>query len=260
MRLSASTIAFSKLPIEQACERIARLGFEGVDIWSAYTGCRHLDDVQTRLGPVGLKKLLARNGLALYAFSVYVGGYPRYAELLGRAGGGVAVTGSAGPCSAPDMVPRLKSFLEDLKPQLELAERYNSYLAIENHGQSLLDSIDSLKAFVDLNRSSRLGIALAPYHIQARGERVPDAIIAAGPQLLFFYAWQYDPVMSVKQLPGLGPADCAPWLAALAQVEYRGYVNPFLHDQPPPDPTSAALARSRDYLKACCRKSASARP
>ena len=57
--------------------------------------------------------------------------------------------------------------------------------------------------------------------------------------------------MSVKQLPGLGPADCAPWMAALAKIQYRGYVNPFLHDQPPPDQTSQALAKSRDYLKDC---------
>ena len=51
MRLSASSIAFSGLPIEQACQRIARLGFEGIDIWSAHAGCPHLDDVQRRLGP-----------------------------------------------------------------------------------------------------------------------------------------------------------------------------------------------------------------
>ncbi len=78
---------------------------------------------------------------------------------------------------------------------------------------------------------------------------MPAAITAAGPRLLFFYAWQYDPAMSVKQLPGYGPADCTPWLAALARVNYRGYVNPFLHDEPPPDQAFAALARSRDYLR-----------
>ena len=33
MKLSTSTIQFSSLPIEQACERIAGLGFEGIDIW-----------------------------------------------------------------------------------------------------------------------------------------------------------------------------------------------------------------------------------
>lgn len=254
MRLSASTIAFSALPIEKACERIAGLGFEGVDIWSAYTGCPHLDDVQKRLGPDGLREILARNKLTLFAFSVYIGGYPKYAELLGRAGGSVAVAGSAGPCEPKELVPRMKSFLEGLKPQLELAEKHGSHLAIENHGATLLDSVDSLKAFTDLNRSGRLGIALAPFHIQARGESVPAAIAAAGTQLFYFYAWQYDPAMSLKQLPGIGPTDCAPWIAALAQARYRGFVNPFLHDQPPPDETAEALARSRDYLKQCFRR------
>jgi hypothetical protein len=43
-------------------------------------------------------------------------------------------------------------------------------------------------------------------------------------------------------------------MAALAKIQYRGYVNPFLHDQPPPDPTALALGKSRDYLKGCCRQ------
>jgi sugar phosphate isomerase/epimerase len=254
MKLSASSIAFARLPIEQACERIAGLGFEAIDIWSAHAGCPHLDDVQTRLGPDGLRALLERRKLSLYAFSVYAGGYPRYAELLGKAGGGVAITGSAAPCDPNELRPRMRSFLEALKPQIELAEKYDSHLAIENHGQALLDSIDSIRAFVDLNTSPRLGLALAPFHIQARGESVPEAIRAAGPSLRFFYAWQHDPAMSVRQLPGLGPTDCAPWLAALAQVEYRAYVNPFLHDEPAPDEAASALARSRDYLRECYRK------
>jgi len=254
LRLSASSIAFSRLPIEHACERIARLGFEGIDIWSAHAGCPHLDDIQKRLGAEGLKALLARHKLDLFAISVYAGGYPRYAELLGKAGGGVAVTGSSGPSAPGELVPRMRAFLEGTKPLAELAEKNRSYLAIENHGGSLLDSIDSIRAFVDLNKSPRLGIALAPFHLQARGESVSEAILAAGPQLLFFYAWQHDPAMSVKQLPGLGPADCAPWLTALARIPYRGYVNPFLHNEPPPDQAAAALGKSREYLKDCHRK------
>jgi len=97
-------------------------------------------------------------------------------------------------------------------------------------------------------------MARAPFHIQARGESVSDAIRAAGSSLLFFYAWQYDPRMTTGQLPGHGPADFTPWLAGLARVSFRGYVNPFLHSEPPPDATFAALAQSRDYLNACHRK------
>ena len=246
LRLSASSINFSRLPIEAACRRIAELGFEAVDIWSAHAGCPHLDDVQKRLGASGLRELLDSVKLKLYAFSVYSGGYPRYAELLGQCGGGVAVRGSAGPCDPAELVPKMKAFLESLQPELELAEKYDSYLAVENHGYAILDSCDSLKAFTDLNRHPRLGIALAPYHIQARGEDVAEAVRICGRQLLYFYAWQKAEGMG--QLPGHGPSDFTPWLAALRSVDYRWYVNPFMHDEPEPEVMAAALTRSRNYL------------
>lgn len=252
MRLSTSSIHFMQLPIEQACERIAKLGFEAIDIWSAHQGCPHLDDVAERLGPDGLKKLLARHRLKLFAVSVYKGGYERYAELLGAAEGGVAVRGSAPACEPEELTARMRKFIKDLKPLAELAEKHNSYLAIENHGGALLCSLDSLKAFVDINTSPRLGIALAPYHIQTLKASVPEAIRICDRQLFFFYAWQHYP--GPKQLPGIGPTDMTPWIRALAGIRYRGYVNPFMHGHPEPDVITANLAISRDYLMACYEK------
>ncbi|UCC98083.1 MAG: sugar phosphate isomerase/epimerase [Phycisphaerales bacterium] len=247
MRLSTSSIHFMGLPIEQACERIAQLGFEAIDIWSAHQGCPHLDDVAARLGPEGLKELLAKHKLELFAFSVYKGGYARYAELLGKAGGGVAVQGSAPACKPEELTVRMRKFIEKLKPLVELAERHDSYLAIENHGNALLCSLDSLRAFVDANASPRLGIALAPYHIQTLKASVPEAIRICGRQLKFFYAWQHYP--ACEQLPGVGPTDMTPWLQALADIQYAGYVNPFMHGDPELDVISANLAKARDYLK-----------
>jgi sugar phosphate isomerase/epimerase len=252
MRLSTSSIHFMQMPIEQACERIAKLGFEAIDIWSAHEGCPHLDDVAKRLGAEGLKELLAEHKLKLFAFSVYKGGYARYAELLGKAGGGVAVRGSAPPCKPEELAVRMRKFIEELKPLVELAEQHNSYLAIENHGGALLCEMDSLKAFVDMNTSPRLGIALAPYHIQALKASVPEAIGICGKQLLFFYAWQHYP--GPEQLPGVGPTDMTPWIQALADIRYRGYVNPFMHGHPEADVMADNLAKSRDYLKDCFKK------
>jgi sugar phosphate isomerase/epimerase len=252
LRQSCSSINFTSLTVEQACERIAALGFEAVDLWSAYVGCPHLDDVQKRLGADGLKALLQKHKLQLCAFSVYVGGYRRYAELLGNAGGGVAVRGSAGPVKPEELTAKMKGFLESLKPDLELCEKHNSFLAIENHGNALLDSIDSFKAFTDLNRHPRLGLALAPYHLQARGASVPEAIEVSGQQLLFFYAWQK--ADGLKQLPGHGPADFVPMLRALAKIRYPRFVNPFMHHEPAPDAMTPALAKARDHLADCAKK------
>jgi sugar phosphate isomerase/epimerase len=252
MRLSTSSIHFMELPIEQACERISQLGFKAIDIWSAHEGCPHLDDVAKRLGAEGLKKLLEKHKLKLFAFSVYRGGYERYAELLGKAGGGVAVRGSGPACKPEELTARMRQFIEKLKPLAELAEKNNSYLAIENHGNALLCSLDSLKAFVDINTSPRLGIALAPYHIQTQKASVPEAIRICGRQLLFFYAWQHYP--KSEQLPGIGPTDMTPWIRALANIRYRGYVNPFMHGHPEADVMSANLAKARDYLRDCYKK------
>ena len=247
LRLSTSSIHFKDLPIEKACERIARLGSEGIDIWCAYDKCPHLDDVAARLGPVGLQALLAKHKLKLFSFSVYLGGYAKYADLLGAAGGGVAIQGSSKPCPPEELTAKMKSFLDGLQPLVELAEKQDSYLAIENHGNALLDSLDSFKAFTDLNRYPRLGIALAPYHLQAIGASVEEAIRIAGSQLLFFYAWQKQD--GINQLPGHGPTDFKPWLAALAKTDYRSFVNPFTHGHIEPDAMTAALAKSRDYLR-----------
>lgn len=249
MQLSCSSINFSRLPIEQACQRIAALGFAAIDIWSAHAGCPHLDDVLTRLGPERLKELLAKSKLKLCGFSVYVGGFRKYAELLGGVGGGVAIRGSAGACDPKELTARMKQFLEGLKPDAELAEKHNAYLAIENHGGALLNLPDSFKAFVDANQNPRVGIALAPYHVQAAKASVEEVVAIVGKQLLFFYAWQNAP--GEKQLPGLGPADCQPWLAALAKAGYGGYVNPFMHHEPEADEMSKALAASCEYLKKC---------
>lgn len=247
LRLSTSSIHFKALSIERACERIAALGFEAIDIWSAHENCPHLDDVLKRFGPAGLKEMLSKYHLTLYSFSTYAGGYARYAELLGQAGGGVAVQGSAPPCRPEEVTSKMKSFLEGLKPLVELAEKNKSYLAIENHGHALLDSLDSIKTFVDLNQHPRLGIALAPYHLQTIKAPVEDAIAICGQQLFFFYAWQNQP--GTAQLPGHGPTDFKPWLKALAQIGYRWPVNPFMHGHIEPDQMSAALAKARDYLQ-----------
>lgn len=252
MRLSTSSIHFMQVPIEQACGRIAALGYEAIDIWSAHNGCPHLDDVAERLGPEGLKKMLSAYNLELFSFSVYKGQYDRYAELLGKAGGGVAVQGSAPPCKPEELSAKMRQYIEGLKPLVELAEKYNSYLAIENHVGALLCTLDSLKAFVDINTSPRLGIALAPYHLQTLEASVPEAIRICGEQLFYFYAWQNYP--DLEQLPGIGPTDMTPWIQALADIRYQGYVNPFMHGHPEPDVMAANLAKSRDYLKDCFEK------
>lgn len=253
MKLSASSVCYSSLPIEQACERIAALGFAGIDIWAPFGHCTHLADVKTRLGADGLKALLTTHRLKIGAFTFYSRDYREYAELLGQVGGGVGVRESQYGAFAPqDLTANMTAFIESLKPLVERAEANHSFLAIENHGNALLSTPDSFKAFTDINKSKHLGIALAPSHLQVINASVPDVIRTCGEQLFFIYAWQHAGGMA--QLPGVGPVDCKPWIKALADIQYRHFVNPFMHGEPQPDAMDSSLKTSRAYLLDCYAK------
>jgi sugar phosphate isomerase/epimerase len=260
MTLSTSSLHYRSLPLAAACRRVSALGFQAIDIWShfAWAGplCEHLEDALLNMGPEKFAPLLEECQLKLRAVSCYSAPFNRFAEPLGKLGGSVVIRGSGqmpSGATTRDLARHMKRFFESLKPDLELAEKHRCVLAVENHsGHSLLNRLDSLKVFVDLNQHPRLGIALAPYHIQKNGEVVEDAIRIASSQLKFFYAWQH--AESTRQLPGIGPTDMLPWLRALANINYQGVVNPFMHHEPQPDAMDTALAKSRAYLLETYRK------
>lgn len=258
MRLSTSSLHYRGLPLADACRRIGNLGFGGVDVWSHFEWagplCEHLEEGVEKMGPAAFADLLEKNELSLFAASCYAVPVVKYLPALSELGGCVVVRGSRavqGPettLTLADLKTQMRQFLESLKPELEMVAKNRCTLAIENHsGKSLLNRLDSIKVFTELNQHEHLGIALAPYHIQRNQESVDEAIRLCGHQLKFFYAWQY--ADGTKQLPGIGPTDVRPWLQALADVNYRGYVNPFMHHEPAPDDMDQALKTSRDYLR-----------
>ncbi len=245
VRISASSALFRNSTLEDACGRIGGVDFEAIDLWGA-EGCRHLEDAEQRLGADGLRELLSRNGLRPWAFTIDPGTYDRHAAFIGELGGGVIVQSAPPGVPPSELSARMRDFIQSLQPAADLAASHNSRIAVINGGGSLLNTLDSIKAFTDLNSHPNLGIALAPYHLQAIGVSVPEAIHTAGSQLQFFHAWQY--AQGLRQLPLYGPADFRPWFDALSAVKYPGYVNAFMRGYVEPDSLSAALARVRNYL------------
>jgi sugar phosphate isomerase/epimerase len=277
MRLSTSSVLFNSLPVEEACRRIAAAGYEAVDFWQGERfRANHVDEALERLGPRGLKALLDRNRLKLCSFTCFYIGIERYAEMLGVAGSGDglyiresryygttgASSGATRPSDMADLRNQMRSVIESLKPALELAAKYNFQVAIENHSSAILNSVDSFKVFLELAAHPRLWIALAPYHLQRDGISVEQVIGLVGKRTRFLYAWQNQP--ELKQLPGFGSTDFTPWLKALADVEYRGYINPFMHEDlrvapgerqgMPADEMSQSIVTARRYLEQCRAK------
>lgn len=252
-RLALSSVMFSALKLEEFCDQAARLGFKGIDLWAPFGHCRHLEEAR-QLGVDGFRKLLNNNGLEIGAWTTYrtkvdERGFPGFAEFIGASGGGVVVRESKYAKVARDHLEEaMRAFFQDLQPEIDLARKNRVRLAIENHGDALLDTIDSMEMFVKLNPApGMVGIALAPYHVQAIKASVTDAIRACGSQLLFFYAWQME--KGIRQLPGHGPVDFAPWLQALKQQQFHHWMTPFMHGGLPSGEMAAAVEKAMRNLR-----------
>lgn len=249
-KFAVSSLLLWQMDVREACRTIASLGYDAVDLWAAFQHCTHLDEAKTRFSSKGgLNAMLAPAKLQLAAATVFWPGVEPFAKFLGDAGGAVVVRNSEFDTPGT-LTSKMKTFLESVKPDLELAERHNLRVAIENHsGPMLLNRLDAMKAFVDLNQSARLGIALAPFHVQKNEQNVEEAIRVCGRQLFFFYALQLDEGTGFGQMPGHGPVDFAPWLAALSAIGYEGYVNVFMHGDRDPEQMQAAMVKSLAYLR-----------
>ena len=256
MKLSTSSLHYRSLPLLESLRRISALGYEGVDIWAHFEWagplCEHLEEAVERSTAERFMETLRELKLTLNSASCYTVPFARFAPLLGACGGCVVVRGSQGVAdeniTGADLVREMKQFLESLKPDLELAEKHQCVLAVENHsGRSLLNKLESFQVFTDLNQNPRLGIALAPFHVQANKESVVDAIRHAGSQLKFFYAWQYadlaDEARQEAAITGHRTDRHASLARALAAIDYAGFVNPFMHYEPEPAEMDVVLEK-----------------
>ena len=210
-------------------------------------------------------------------------GHERFGELLKQHGAGLAMTTrfDLGPLRLQDEMrfvrrfggdlivtgfvpdrPAAERFVEQLAPHVEAAEKLGVTLGIENHGCDP----DAIRHFASLAKSPNLGVALAVYWLPQDPAVIARLIEDLGPKLVLFYAWQHGngcmkpmPVAEqLLQMPGRGPLDFRPILAALRKIDFRGPVEIFMHPVPRGIPILESTAkvtgeinRARGYLAGC---------
>jgi hypothetical protein len=81
----------------------------------------------------------------------------------GSGGGGVAVRESEyGKFPVEGLAEGMRKFFAKLRPEIDLAHKHRVWLAVENHGDALLSTLDSMRLFRTLNPApDAVGIALA---------------------------------------------------------------------------------------------------
>lgn len=260
---------YGLLPIDEVLGEACKIGASAIDIWPL-PHANHREQV-TDLGRKRFAELLALHSVELGAVTRYdlsLDQLPNELHLLHDLNAKLLVIGAKQPGSG-SVKSQVRDFVDSLHPVVSLAETLQVTIGIENHGSSLLNTLDAIRYFGDFASSQNLGLAMAPYHLPQDPAVISEVIEHLGSKLVFFQAWQYGNGCQSKlpkedellQMPGRGSLDFGPILAALKRIAYKGWTEIFMHPMPRGVPilettaeVTSEINRSRSYLDGCVNK------
>jgi sugar phosphate isomerase/epimerase len=260
---------YGDLPLATVIEETPKTGATHLDVWPRKHGTQR--EQMDEMGHEKVIELLAKHGVKLASTTRYdLGPFKLDDEIpiVKKFGGKAIVTGGVGKkgLAGEELKAALKEFVEKLKPTLAKAGEAGLTIVIENHGNGLMESPDSIRWLADLGRDLPLGIELAPYHLPQDTALLSDLIKHLDKKLTVFLAWQYGmgcmkPMPKdeeLQQMPGRGKLDFTPLLKTLKDINYTGFTQIFMHPTPrgiPILPTApevtAEINRAKAYLENC---------
>ena len=267
-----SSSMYGALPLETILPEVAKTGSNTIDIWPRVHGNQR--EQMEKMGHGKFAALLKQHQTGLGCITRYdLGpfGLQKEMKVAQKFGAQGLVCGGRGRkgLKGAELKVEIKKFTELLKPHLAVAEEANVTIAIENHGNNLMDSPDSMKWLIEFAPTRHLGIALAPYHLESLGvdaDGHAKLIKALGNRIAMFYAWQHGMGCSKKlpkqqellQMPGRGKLNFVPIVRALKQINYSGFTSIFMHPVPRGIPIlkdaaacTAEINRARTHLEKC---------
>ena len=269
LRYIVGSSMYGNLSLTEILPEVRKTSALYLDIWPKRHGTQR-EEVE-EIGQDKFGELLEANRVKLGCSTRYdLGPFGLQEEMkfVAKFGGDLLICGGKGPkgLEGKELKSAVKEFAEQLKPHAAAAAESKVRIGIENHGNNLINSPDSLKWLAEFT-PEQVGIALAPYHLETIGLGAPELatlIESLGSRTLMFYAWQHGMGCMEKlpkeqellQMPGRGELDFAPILASLKKIGYEGYTEIFMHPVPRGIPilptaeeTTAEINRARTYLE-----------
>ena len=272
LRYIVASSMYGRMKLSEILPEVRRAGADYIDIWPE-SHANQREQVE-EMGNQQFAAMLKKHRIKLGILTRYdLGPYNLKDEIrvAKKLGGSMVVCGSRGPgnLKGDALKAAVKNFIEKAKPQVDAAEQAGITIGIENHGNSLIRSPDSMRWFAEFTTSGHIGIALAPYHLPQEPELIARLIEDLDKNLVHFYAWQYGMGCHKKlpkeqellQMPGRGKLDFVPIVSALKKINYRRWTEVFMHPVPRGVPilqtatqVTAEINRSRLYIEACMKK------
>ena len=272
-----SSSMYGRLPLKEILPEVTKTGADTIDIWPRVHGNQR-EQIE-EIGHEAFAKMLRSHKTSkgilrmgcITRYDLGPFGLQKEMAFAKKFGTKVMVCGGRGQrgLKGAELKAEVKKFAELMKPHLAAAETAGVTIAIENHSSNLINTPDSLKWLAEFAPSKKLGIALAPYHLETLGVDAAGhaaLIKTLGNRIAMFYAWQHGMGCSKKlpkeqellQMPGRGKLDFTPIVGALKQINYNGLTSIFMHPVPrgiPILPTAAQctteINRARTYLEKC---------
>ncbi len=269
LRYMLGSCMYGYTDVAEVLAEVKKTGATAIDLWPKVHGNQR--EQLSELGEEKFISLLRRHDVRVGCITQYkLGPFGLQDEmrLANRLGCQTIVTGGKGPkgLHGSELKSAVADFVEQMKPHLAVAEETGVRVAIENHGNNLIESPDSMKWLAELSPSPHLAIAFAPYHLPQDTRLLGNLIRSLGDSIAVFYAWQHGMGCMEKlpkdqellQMPGRGDLDFTPLVAALRDIRYSGWSEIFMHPVPRGIPildstaaVTAEINRSRTYLQEC---------
>ncbi len=274
-RYIVASAMYGDMALEKILPQVSKCGASALDLWPKPHGSQW--DEAHAMGWKAFAAMLERHHVRLGAIASYRFGPFGLAaplEAIRQVGARdiVLVTTARGSkgLSGDRLKEALRHFVDQMQEHLKRTHAAGATVAIENHHSSLLEDADGVRWFADMVRADpRWGIAFAPHHLPQDAAMLAKLIEQVGPAVKFFYAQQHGMGSSKKlpkeqemlQMPGRGKLDFRPIMEALRHIDYRGYVEIFMHPVPrgvpilpTADQITAEIVRSRRYLQSCLER------
>ncbi|RPJ56414.1 MAG: sugar phosphate isomerase/epimerase [Acidobacteria bacterium] len=272
MKLSLSSFLYLNYPLEEAFKRIAAAGYEGVDIWGgrphAYRNdlspheIRRLRDISERLGvefasfiPAQFRypTCLCSPSETIRQDSVaYIKDSLRTAAAFGAPIVSVCPGHTIFGQTSEDGWRRLCQSLDEicsaadsvrLKVALEPADRYETDLV--NNCEQAIQLLEDV-------RWDNLGVVLDNGHSHVVGESAEKMVARLGDRLFHVHVDDNLGQRDQHLIPGNGTFDFVPFIAALRETGYNGFLTAELswdYTLEPDDPARATRTRMKEYLR-----------
>lgn len=258
MKLAYSSNAYMRFPVSEAIDRIAGLGYRGVELmadvphaWPAATTERELDAIRRRLDEHDLSlsnvNAFMMNAVGDFHHPSWIESHAHLRHLrirhtiealtMARKLGAPCITTEPGGPLEQGMCrdAAVDLFVEGLTTALDHAEQEGVWLLVEPEPGLLIESAAQFRELAQRIDSPMFGLNFDIGHFYCVGESLPEAVECLDPFTRHYHIEDIAANRTHEHLiPGQGAIDLASVLAAIHRTGYGGWITvelyPYLDD------------------------------